>query len=167
MAKTPLAGGSATTFVMQSGAMAIAVDHTNVYWGDFSGDGIIGKYPLAGGMASTIATALVSAMAINSDSVYWTDGGNGSAQGAVMKASLSGASPVTLVSGLAGPRAIAVDASSVYFADYIGARLLKVPLDGGTVTTLATGGSPDAIVIDATSVYWTDYDGSVWRRTPK
>ncbi len=209
VAKTPLAGGTPTTFVMQSGAMAIAVDHTNVYWGDFTGDGIIGKYPLAGGMASTVAPALVSAMAINSDSVYWTDGnavggavlkvplaggvpvtlvtgqfapsgialdatsmywtddGNGSGQGAVMKASLSGSSPVTLVSGLAGPRAIAVDASSVYFADYIGAKLLKVPLDGGTVTTLATGGSPDAIAIDATSVYWADYDGSVWRRTPR
>jgi hypothetical protein len=42
---------------------------------------------------------------------------------------------------------------------------MKVPVDGGPVTMLASGGGP-SIAVDATSVYWTNGDGVV-KLTPK
>lgn len=68
------------------------------------------------------------------------------------------------------PDSIAVDATSVYWVDNDGrtSTVMKVPLGGGVVTTLASGfgtrssldGSanesyPTGIAADATSVYWT------------
>jgi hypothetical protein len=49
---------------------------------------------------------------------------------------------------------------------------MKIPLDGGTPTTLASGLSgPNRIAVDATSVYWTSQNlptnGSVMKVTPK
>jgi hypothetical protein len=45
---------------------------------------------------------------------------------------------------------------------------MKVPIGGGTPTTLASGqGSPACIVIDATSVYWTDFGSGAVMSTSK
>ncbi len=83
-----------------------------------------------------------------------------------MKVPLSGGSPTTLASGQAGPAAIAVDATSVYWTKFpenspADGTVLKVPLLGeGPSTSLTTLASeqdtPSAIAVDATSVYWTN-----------
>jgi formylglycine-generating enzyme required for sulfatase activity len=54
--------------------------------------------------------------------------------------------------------AIAVDSTSVYWANYgSGGTVTKVATGGGTVTPLASGQSyPYGIAVDATSVYWTN-----------
>jgi sugar lactone lactonase YvrE len=50
-----------------------------------------------------------------------------------------------------------VDATSVYWTNYNGGAVMKVPLGGGTATTLASGQNyPYGIAVDATSVYWTN-----------
>jgi hypothetical protein len=80
----------------------------------------------------------------------------------------AGSTVLTLVSGdLACPINIVVDATSVYWTAN-GGSVMKVPIDGGTPTTLASGQStPWGIAVDATSVYWVDVgngnDGSVMK----
>jgi hypothetical protein len=74
-----------------------------------------------------------------------------------------------LASGQTYPMYIALEATSVYWTNYTGGTVMKVPTGGGTPTTLASGQTlPHDIAIDATSVYWTNYsDGTVMKLTPK
>jgi hypothetical protein len=49
-----------------------------------------------------------------------------------------------------------LDDGNIYNADSSG-PVLKAPLAGGAVATIATGQvNPDAIAVDETSVYWID-----------
>jgi hypothetical protein len=210
--KVPLAGGTPVSLCEQAGAKGIEVDSTNIYWGDWTGDGIIGKLPVGGGTITTLAIGLVNGFALGGSDVYWSDGNahgilsvpigggsmpttiasgiglygafpialdatdvyfvanTGKANGSsVQKVARAGGSPpVTLASGLAGPVALAVDSSAVYWADGTANEVLSVPLGGGPVTTLATSKQqPQAIAVDSTSVYWSTYTGGIWRLTPK
>ena len=62
-----------------------------------------------------------------------------------------------------------MDTTNVYWGNYLGGTVMKVPPDGGTPTTLASRqGAPFGISLDATSVYWTNSDaGTVTKLTPK
>lgn len=59
--------------------------------------------------------------------------------------------------------AIAVNDTSVYWTDFIGGAVMKVPVAGGTVTTLARMPRVSSLAINATSVYFAaqDSDGGV------
>ncbi len=59
-------------------------------------------------------------IAVDSKSVYWTNGGTGAADGAVMKVPIGGGKPTTLASGQVGPVAIAVDSGNVYWTEGYG-----------------------------------------------
>jgi hypothetical protein len=174
--KVPLAGGTPVTLASgQNVPNAIAVDATSVYWASFV-DGTVMKVPLAGGTPVTLASGQAAPFEITVDatSVYWTNQGHGllsGSAGSVMEVPLSGGTPISLASGQ--PSGIAVDATSLYWANGDG-TVKKAPLHGGATVTLASGqNQPMFIAVDATSVYWTNQGdgtpgtGAVMKLTPK
>jgi hypothetical protein len=96
-------------------------------------------------------------MAIDATSVYWTTCGDPTG-GYVLKVPKAGGEVVALATGdrLSG---IAVDGTSVYWvagtSDASSGAIMKVPVSGGTPTTLASRpGSPAHLAVDASYVYW-------------
>jgi hypothetical protein len=165
-------GGTGAAVIMQSldggapqtmasgvtGPTWIAVGSDDVYWIE-EGPGEVVAAPLLGGGSISIASGgSASALALGPHQVFW------SAADATYQASLDGSSPLAI-----GPpaAAIAVDETDVYFAmnsDWSGTgTILRVPVGGGTPTTLATGrtGSVVAIAVDSSNVYWIEGEGTI------
>ena len=130
--EVPLTGGTATTLTSNysgyaccSVADTLALDDTNVYfalnYNQLTG-GYVMEQPLDGGIAATIASdsADIEALAVDSTSIYWTDGV------AVMSVPIVGGAPLTLASGPSGLSSgpIAVDATSVYWVN--GSGVMKL-----------------------------------------
>jgi hypothetical protein len=142
----------------------IALDATHVYWTTIGtaaksyNDGTVMKAPKGGGGAPvTLATGVPDPwgpIVVAHATVYWADGGGGA--GAISSVPSGGGEVRSLVSATIMPIAIAVDATNVYWTDDSAPGVLKVPVSGGTPTTLASGTVPQGIAIDATSVYWAD-----------
>jgi hypothetical protein len=138
-----------------------------------------------GGRCITVLAAgqqYPGALALDATSVYWlggstsNPGGGVFADGVVMKCAVGGCNqqPTTLAKGQASPSGLAVDATSVYWANTgingfgTDGALMKCAVGGCGQTpavVLAGGIGPDTIAVDATRLYWTitgNGVGSVW-----
>ncbi len=144
----------------------IALDATALYWiedGDLSGN--VMKVSLDGGPPVTLATSqdYPSGIAVDPANVYWDD------DGAIMKVPKNGGTPGTLAvegGGYSAHNGLYIDATGAYRAATESGVVLKVGLDGGIPTTLASGQVfPGPLTADSSNVYW-----GVWRaivRAPK
>jgi hypothetical protein len=85
--------------------------------------------------------------------------------GKIRSVSISGAGLSELATGEGKPRALAVDATHLYWL--AGQEVRRVSRAGGTVTTLAPTNLPSDLAIDATHVYWLDAGTLSLRRVAK
>ena len=98
-------------------------------------------------------------VAVDDTSVYWTD----LSAGTVMKAPLSGGTPVTLATGQSNPAPIAVNAGGVYWSSYGDDRLMLSPAGGG-MPIFVLSAPVDRLTVDRSNVYWTDnFQGTVMK----
>lgn len=166
----------------QASPSGIAVDATTVYWvnggtstvGDcspissfFNGclpsstpndDGAVMTVPIAGGSPTPLVSGLrklSSAVAVDTSNVYFASDLR------VMKVPIDGGNPTVIASDSQGPKAMATDATSVYWIsegtqDTPGA-VMKAPIDGGGAPAILAPGQfyAEAITLDSQYVYWT------------
>ena len=138
----------------------LAVDGTSVYWANTDA-GTVVKCPTTG--CSGSPTVLASnqnapyGIALDQANVYFTNWNAGVAKCAIGGCNDKPTVLVTLGSGQ-GVRAIAVDATDVYFVTYDGGTLLKCAIAGcnDSPTLVATPLAPRDVVVDAVSIYWND-----------
>ena len=169
-------GSSVATLASGIGSdmVRIAVDQTSVYALD--GD-YIKKLPLAGGTVEVLASARLGSIgdssmwnldiATDGTNVYWTIKENVGLP-TVQKVPISGGAPVTLASEPAmewGPqdsyRRIVVDSQHVYWSSSgksgpISGAVKKVPISGGSVTTLVDYPYLADFSVDGSNVYFSE-----------
>jgi len=166
LSKVSLGGGASTALVSNDNMIAnIAVDASGVYWVRVASPMTDATYyvmrvPSAGGVPTTLANGGQSGgIALGAAGVYWMTGS------ALMKASPTGGTPVTVASAHSFPSSIAVDATHAYWTTYgtsesplepsTDGAVMKMPVGGGTPFTIVSAQNlPRGLVVDATSVYW-------------
>jgi hypothetical protein len=156
----------------------LALDDTNVYVVDPS-PSTVTRVPKGGGEATAIslgAGSVPGAIAVDAKRIYWENPSCDAKygcfpSGSLMSAPLSGVpdggAPTTLASAQPALWGIAMDSTGIYWmnGEATTAAVVKVPLAGGAVTTLASapvGSYADSVVgalaVDATFVYWVARD---------
>lgn len=145
----------------------ITLDTENIYW---TTETELRKMPLSGGTPTTIAAEYGAPQSIVAagEYVYFTV-----SPAKLVRAAIHGNDVVELIDESATNAAfmdLAVDAKHLYWTSRgaVGAgngSILRMPIEGGAVTTLATGqADPTQIAVGTTHVYWTntgDFHASV------
>ena len=114
----------------------------------------------------TLAAGLTSprSLTVESGFVYWSEDAIISQSPIrVKKIPTAGGTPILLASGgCCAATDVAVDGVSVYWSANPGGgngEILKVGMNGGTVTSLVSANQPEDIAIDTNFVYWAENNG--------
>jgi hypothetical protein len=187
--RVPLGGGDAHRLAANEVRPRDRFSDGNNAYSVGSGDGGVStlvRRPLDGGTSTTLTAGRrpLRIIGVDASTVYWV--AQATAGGAdtwdVISESTTGG-PATVLATLPGcMQNIVRDGSDLYFStgEYGDGQpsdnnhwgnVAKMPLRGGTVTTLAVmallEGTPKSLVVDETSVYWTDSRGRVMKATPR
>jgi hypothetical protein len=107
-------------------------------------------------LSAADSTHLNGPIAVDDKNVYWAAIGQGPDDSVIMRESRTGGLGVTLAKGYAG--SLVSDGEFVYWSDFADSTrsIKRVPVAGGSVTTLTAASVPSCLAVDDTSVYWTD-----------
>jgi hypothetical protein len=160
--RAPVDGGSPAVLAPAPGTESvtgIAVDSTNVYWGNDRAGSTLWRTPLDGGQTRAVFPGRVQSIAVDATDVYWTSRVEGTVTKAP-KVPAVGDSTTTLVSGVQHPFGMALDDTSVYYTDCQAGLVMKVSKTGGAPLTLASDQhNCTGLTVDSTDVYFTTLDG--------
>jgi hypothetical protein len=138
-----------------------------LYGGDTAGSGPGFFCGGAGGAGGAVSTAGSSGVGDGGDTGFLASSGTTGTGGAggTGAACTGTICPVTIASGQALPRTIAVDGSAVYWANFNRDTIMRMPF-GGVPVPIVSATGVGFFAIDGTSVYWTDGSGGRVMRTP-
>ena len=141
-------GNPITLYASPFNPSGIAVDDTNVYFGDGLS---LRAIPKNGGNSVVLAAYSPSQVALDTNNVYGTD----YTAGAIRKVSKVGGTLITLATGSSSPSGIATDGANVYWSEQSWPGVVRqVSVNGGNPTILGYNVNNNGIAIDAASVYW-------------
>jgi hypothetical protein len=153
--------GSSVVLLSDAGVQSLALDSNNVYWTGYASDGgVVMMVPKAGGPPVVLASGqqLPGPIAVDDTGVYWLNLNDDVHGGAVMKVSLDGGAPATLLTYKGfNPHVLAVQDGTVYVGDVY---LAILPPDGGSPTYNSWGQVAFAagLARDGTNLYFAVYD---------
>jgi len=126
----------------------IAAGRTQVYVTE--SDGSVRAMAKADGTMTVVSSAVTPvALAASGDAAAWASADE------VLVRQLSAGAPRVVASRLGGVRAVAIDATNVYWTERLTGTVAGAPIAGGATFTLATGASLDGgLAADTGTVYW-------------
>jgi len=145
----------------QSFPRDVTVVGDTVLWtnkGVGSNGGEVNRYEIISQTEIGVQSALTSgvwAIAAQGDYVYWSN----QAANTVSRSDISLNQTIEVLATVPGgtPWDIAVNSTHVYWTDYDGSDLRRVPIGGGTQDQIVTNlTQPTGIAIDSTYVYWAE-----------
>ena len=166
--KANLDGSNPVTLAAANAPGTIVLDDLHVYWNDFLGGGVsaITSVPKAGGTPATIASGdAYFGLALEGSNLYWADlAGPNPWVSTILGSPIGGGTMATLGSATNEAAVwVVADLSRVYWDTQEG-DVLSVPLGGGPMTSLVSGGVfGDGMFVDGTNLY---YAGNGIRRLP-
>ena len=148
----------------------IITDGNNVYWTVGSvgpNPPVVYEVPVSGGSVITVSNGSSTVnpqdcywrIALDAQYVYWSTGSPTYPIGCTVKrAPITGGGPTTTIVDAAYLADFTVDGTNIYYSDLSSPTpsLKKVPVNGGTTSTLATNVVPSVLANDNANVYWID-----------
>ena len=184
VAMVPLDGGGVTTLATGlDGPEGLAVDGTGVYFTAWTAPGggspTLWKVPLDGGAVANLAAGFwVNPIAMSHGVIYGTGNTDPQDTSNFLLSVPVGGGAVTTLAPASVPNArydftwgIAVDGTNVYWAwsepnPSNPAPIMKMAVDGGPATTLATGNGVRGFAADGVNLYWTNSGDDTVRKVP-
>lgn len=151
VAVQPTVNANKPRLVARASTRALAVDATNLYYGDSEDDGIY-AIPKAGGEPVRLArhAPVAGAMALDADSITWI----GSPGDAVLRVPLRGGAQPTTLRDRGIFSDVATTKGDVFIVEALGAGGALLRVSGGSTTRVAAfDGPPRTVMTDATHAY--------------
>jgi hypothetical protein len=157
----PIFGGLSRV-LFDGGAWEVTADTASVYWDTNTG---MGKTSINGGAITTLVSGYqIDRYAMDATYAYFA---SYTAPMSIYRVPLAGGPLQSLASVTYGGGVIAVDATTIYYAEGNPSNVYTLPIGGGTPALLAQlQGGVDSIAVDATTIYVGTTQGALLALTP-